>query len=207
MTYIFDFDGTLVDSMPVFVKTMTKFFEEIGFSCPDDFLKKTTPLGYKATAEYAQRLGMSISVEQFTESAKEYTSYDYINTIPAKPGVLEKLTQLKQEGHSLNVLTASPHSVLDVCLKRVGLYDLFDNVWIVDDFDSTKAEAKIYHDVAKRLGKNVNECIFLDDNFGAISAAKEAGMITIAVYDESSADLADEMKKAADKYIYHFSEL
>jgi len=32
-------------------------------------------------------------------------------------------------------------------------------------------------------------------------------MITIAVYDESSADLADEMKKAADKYIYHFSEL
>ena len=39
------------------------------------------------------------------------------------------LKSLKEKGADLNVLTASPHSMLDVCLKRLGIYDIFTNVW------------------------------------------------------------------------------
>lgn len=52
MTYIFDFDGTLVDSMPVFAQTMLQIVEENHLDCPDDIIKIITPLGYEGTAEY-----------------------------------------------------------------------------------------------------------------------------------------------------------
>ena len=207
MTYIFDFDGTLVDSMPVFAKNMMRILAEDGVGYPEDFVKIITPLGYAGTAKYARELGVTLTEAQFIARATEYNAYEYENTIPLKEGVRERLLELKAEGHSLNVLTASPHAVLDVCLKRVGIYDLFDNVWSCDDFSCTKAETRIYRMAAERLGVSVDECTFVDDNTGAVSVAKQAGMISVGIFDESSADFMDEMKRVSDKYIMNFSEL
>jgi HAD superfamily hydrolase (TIGR01509 family) len=207
MTYIFDFDGTLVDSMPVFAGTMMRILDEEGVAYPEDFVKIITPLGYAGTAKYARELGVTLSEEQFIARAIEYNTHEYYHTIPLKPHVEKRLLELKREGHSLNVLTASPHAVLDACLKRVGIYDLFDNVWSCDDFSCTKAETRIYSMAAERLGKSVEECTFVDDNTGAVSVAKQAGMISVGIFDESSADFADEMKRVSDRYIMDFSEL
>ncbi len=207
MTYIFDFDGTLVDSMPVFAQTMLRIIEENHLDCPDDIIKIITPLGYEGTAEYLIQLGLKMSVSEFIEYAVKLVSYEYEHHIPAKKHVKEKLVELKNNGHSLNVLTASPHSVLDVCLKRVGLFDLFDHVWSCDDFHCTKAETKIYSDVAKKLNEKIENCCFVDDNVNAVSTAKKAGMIAVGVYDDSSSELVEEMKKVSDRYIFSFSEL
>ena len=207
MTYIFDFDGTLVDSMPVFSRMMQEIFEENNISIPDDFVKIITPLGYTGTAKYGISLGLNLTVEAFCARATEKMAPEYHYHIPAKPFVKEKLLQLKAKGHSLNVLTASPHSVLDKCLQRLDLYSLFDNVWSCDDFATTKADPQIYVQAAARLGKRVEECIFVDDNVGAVSTAKKAGMIAVGIYDDSSKDLMAEMTAAADIYIYDFSEL
>ena len=207
MTYIFDFDGTLVDSMPVFSAMMEEIFRENGLPIADDFVKTITPLGYIGTAKYAIDLGSPLSVEEFCALATKKMEGQYHNTIPAKAFVKEKLLQLKEKGHSLNVLTASPHAVLDKCLQRVGLYDLFDNVWSCDDFATTKADPQIYVRAAARLNKRVEECMFVDDNIGAVSTAKKAGMIAVGIYDDSSKDMVEEMTAAADIYIYDFSEL
>lgn len=207
MTYIFDFDGTLVDSMPVFSQTMLRIIEENHLDCPDDVVKIITPLGYKGTAEYLIQLGLKMGVSEFVEHAVALARYEYAHHIPAKKYVKEKLVELKNNGHSLNVLTASPHSVLDACLKRVGLFDLFDNVWSCDDFRCSKAETKIYCDVANRLNQKIENCCFVDDNVNAVSTAKKAGMIAVGVYDDSSSEFVEEMKKVSDRYIFDFSEL
>lgn len=207
MTYIFDFDGTLVDSMPVFSAKMREIFEENKLPIAEDFVKIITPLGYIGTAKYAIDLGCRLSVEEFCAIATEKMEGQYHNTIPAKEFVKDKLLQLKKQGHSLNVLTASPHSVLDKCLQRVGLYDLFDEVWSCDDFATTKADPQIYVRAAAKLGKRVEECMFVDDNVGAVSTAKQAGMIAVGIYDDSSKDLVEEMTAVSDIYIYDFSEL
>ena len=94
-----------------------------------------------------------------------------------------------------------------MCLKRIGIYDLFNNVWSCDDFSTTKADPQIYVKVAEKLGKPVEEVLFLDDNYNADKTAKNAGMKVCGVFDESSADYVQEIKTVADHYIYNFSEL
>ncbi len=206
-TYLFDFDGTLVDSMPTFVSSMLRILDENGISYGDDIVKIITPLGLNGTAEYFVSLGIDKPKEAIMETMKEYMLEAYFYTIPAKANVISVLKKLKQEGVSLNVLTASPHITLDACLKRLEMFDLFDNVWSCDDFNTTKANPEIYRMAAQRMGKKVEEVLFLDDNYNADKTAKEAGMQVCGVFDPSSEDYVEEMKSVADFYIYDFAEL
>ena len=206
-TYLFDFDGTLVDSMPAYVTSMLRILDENGISYGKDIVSIITPLGVKGTAEYFISLGLKKSLLEIVEDMKKYMLHGYFNVIPAKENVAYVLRELKKRGASLNVLTASPHITLDACLKRLELYDLFDNVWSCDDFGITKANPEIYKMAADKLSKNANEVLFLDDNLNANQTAKAAGMTVCGVYDESSKGYVDEMNAATDYYIYNFSEL
>ena len=207
MTYLFDFDGTLVDSMPTYASQMLRILEETGTPYPDDVIKIITPLGYIGTAKYYLELGMPLSFEEITDRMGRYMYEQYANNIPAKDTVRETLLALRARGDKLNVLTASPHLTLDPCLKRLGLYDLFDNVWSCNDFDMTKADPQIYIEAATRLGEKVEDVTVLDDNLGACRTAKVAGMKVYGVYDDSSAEYTKEMSTEFDGYIVKFSEL
>ncbi len=207
MTYLFDFDGTLVDSMQQWSQKMLLILDKSGVSYPKDIIKIITPLGDNGTADYFIKLGVPMTKQEMFDLMDSYAIKEYTYNIPAKPYVSETLHALKRAGHSLNVLTASPHKMLDVCLKRLELFDLFDNVWSCDDFKTTKSDPEIYRRAAERMGCDVSDCIFLDDNFGAVKTAKDAGMQTIAVYDDTSKDMEQEMRTLADRYIYDFREL
>lgn len=206
-TYLFDFDGTLVDSMPAFSSMVIRILEENSIKYPKDILKIVTPLGSVGTAEYFARLGVKDTVENIMRKMLEDCLSDYEKTIPLKDGVKETLIALKEKGASLNVLTASPHEALDCCLKRLEVYDLFDNVWSCDDFNTSKSNPEIYKMAAKRLNKSVNEVIFVDDNVNAVKTAMQAGMIGYGIYDHSSKDYVTEFKNLADNYLENFKEL
>ena len=207
-TYLFDFDGTLVDSMPTFGSVMLRVLDESGVSYPADIIKIITPLGYGKTASYFRdNLGVADSVEEITKKINAYALNAYENEIPAKENVISTLVELKKRGCSLNILTASPHKMLDPCLKRLGIYELFDRVWSCEDFGTTKADPNIYKEAAKQLGRSVEEVIFLDDNLGADITAKSAGMQVYGVYDDSSRDFVSEITAVSDRYIYDFREL
>lgn len=206
-TYLFDFDGTLVDSMPAYISAMLRILDENNVSYGKDIVKIITPLGYKGTAEYYKTLGVSLSVEEMMQKMNEYAQKEYAENIQAKAHVIEVLRTLKQQGNSLNVLTASPHTMLDCCLKRLGIFTLFDNVWSCDDFQTTKANPEIYKQAAGRLGALVQDVIFLDDNFNALQTAKSAGMRVYGVYDASSAEYTEEIMKISEKYILDFTYL
>ena len=206
-TYLFDFDGTLVDSMPTFVAVMLRILDERGIKYGEDIVKIITPLGYRGTAEYFRTLGVKESADELVEIMNRYARFEYENNIPAKEGVIETLREMKKLGYSLNVLTASPHLALDPCLMRLGLFELFDNVWSCDDFATTKANPDIYKMAAERLGRAVGEVVFVDDNINAVKTAKSAGMVSVGIFDQSSAEYIDEFKAIADGYVIYFSEL
>lgn len=208
MHYLFDFDGTLVDSMPTFISTMLRILDENNISYPDDIIKTITPLGLNGTAEYFLKdMGLQMPKSQLIDLMKKYMLDAYFYTIPVKENVIAALQVLKKRGHSLNVLTASPHITLDACLKRLNMWELFDNIWSCDDFCTTKADPNIYVMAAERMQTTVDKVLFLDDNLSADTTAKQAGMLVCGVYDESSKDYVEQMKAATDYYIFDFKEL
>ena len=206
-TFLFDFDGTLVDSMPTYAALMLRILDERGISYGEDIVKIITPLGYAGTAKYFRGMGVTDSEEALIAKMNEYALYEYSHNIPPKDGVIDTLTEMKRLGYSLNVLTASPHTVLDPCLKRIGIYGIFDNVWSCDDFDTTKADPKIYISAASRIGVSVNDIIFVDDNIGAVSAAMAAGAMGVGIYDPSSEDYKADFRRSTHAYVDNFSDL
>ena len=206
--YLFDFDGTLVDSMPTFCSCMLRILDENNICYAKDVTKVITPLGLNGTAEYfINTLGLKMDKVRLMDLMMEYMRDAYFHTIPAKQNVISTLKALKDKGASLNILTASPHFTLDACVKRLGIWELFDNIWSCDDFHTTKADPQIYAMVAAKLHTSVENVLFLDDNINADLTAKAAGMQVCGVYDESSKDNVAQMKAATDFYIYDFREL
>lgn len=206
-TYLFDFDGTLVDSMQTFGAVMLRILDERGIKYGEDTVKIITPLGYRETAEYFRALGVKESADELIEIMNFYARIEYENSIPAKAGVEDTLKEMKSRGYSLNVLTASPHIALDPCLKRLGLWELFDNVWSCDDFGTTKADPEIYKMAADRIGAPIDQIVFVDDNINAVKTAKRAGMVAVGIFDESSAEYADEFRREADLYVMDIVKL
>ena len=206
-TYLFDFDGTLVDSMDTYAGVMLSILDKNGIKYEKDIVKVITPLGYLGTANHFIGMGVKASVLQLVCEMKSGMVYEYTHNVGEKPNVISTLKALKEKGDSLNILTASPHEVLDPCLKRLGIFELFDNVWSCDDFETTKANPEIYKMAAEKMGVSVSDAIFLDDNYNAVKTARDAGMRVFGVYDKSSEEYTEEMKSISERYISDFAEL
>ena len=205
--YLFDFDGTLVDSMPTFSSVMKGILIEHGIAFSEDLIKIITPLGYHDTAVYFRQLGVPLEKDDILKCMRERMVDAYTHLVPAKSNVIMVLQQLKQRGCSLNVLTASPHSTMDPCLNRLGISSLFDHIWSCEDFGMNKANPNIYCQAAQLIGVPVEAVLFLDDNPNADKAAREAGMKVCGVYDEFTAEFESEMRRENDYYIVDFKEL
>ncbi len=206
--YLFDFDGTLVDSMPAYVGVMMRILDENNVPRDSGIVKIITPLGYIGTAKYYREvLGLNVPEDELIATMHRYAFDEYAYNIPAKSNVIEVLKKLKADGADLNVLTASPHATLDPCLKRLGIFDIFTNVWSCEDFGTTKSDPEIYRMAAEKMGAKVEDVLFLDDNYNADKTAKSAGMAVCGVYDDSSAEYVEEIKGISDYYIYDFKEL
>jgi HAD superfamily hydrolase (TIGR01509 family) len=205
-TYIFDLDGTLADSMPIAVELVLKYLEEYGISYPDDIVDVLMPLGFRGISEYYEKtMGVPKPAKEIFEDFQKRLLTAYAEVIPLKEGVKQTLVALKERGARLNVLTASPHTFTDACLKRGGVFELFENVWSSEDFGLLKSNPQIYRKVAEALDVDVPACTMVDDNVIVLQTAKSVGMKTVGVYDRFSEE--KEVRASADVYVYTFDEI
>lgn len=205
--FLFDFDGVLVDSMETWAGVHINALIKGGIAVPENFVETITPLGNIKASKYTIDLGLDITLEEYLENISKELYFEYTTNIKLKPNVKEYLTKLKNEGNTLCVLTASPHLYVDDCLKKHGIFDLFDFVWTVDDLKLTKAQPEIFVLAAEKLGADVCDCTMFDDNIIAITNAKAAELKTVAVYDNTSLSVKTKMQEIADKYINSFEEM
>ena len=205
---VFDFDGTLVDSMPTWGGKMIRILKEEGVSYPENIIEIIVPLGDVGAAKYfIETLKVSASMESLLYRMDAYALPKYQNEIPEKEGVSEVLRALKARGHRLFVLTASPHRMLDPCLARLGLTPLFDGVFSCDDFSTTKADPEIYDRLSAHIGSTKENLVFFDDNLGACKTAIRAGVQTVGVYDDSGKAAFDTLKTVASACVSSLSEI
>ncbi len=207
MNYIFDFDGTLVDSMPTWAGVHIDALKSAGIPVPAGFVNTITPLGNYRASQHTISLGLDISLEDYLDNISKTLYKEYTTNVKLKKNVSYTLETLIQRGHKVSVLTASPHLYVDECLQNNGVYHLFDKVWTIDDFGHTKSEVIIYEMAAERLNTTVGDCVFVDDNLTAITTAKASGMYTVAMYDDTSAQYANEIEAVSDIYVKDFADM
>ena len=206
--YIFDFDGTLVDSMPSWSAKMLNILHKTNTPYPADVVRRITVLGDTGTAKYfKEELGVPLTFEEMYAMMDEFALPKYRDEILLKDGVREYLAGLREAGASLGVLPASPHRMVDPCLKRLGIFDWFERVRTSEDFGKVKSDPTIYADAAAEFGVKPADVVFFDDNIGAVKTAAYAGMRTVGVYDATGEDFADELRAAADYYVTNLGEL
>ena len=204
--FMFDLDGTLVNSMPSFSKAIIQTAENENISYPDDLVKIVTPIGYEKTAEYILSLGAKNSKEEILKYIKDTLYVEYSQNIKLKDGVKEFLTKQHQNGARLFVLTASPHLLTDVCLKQNGVYHLFEKVWSVEDYSLNKTDERIFIKAAQNIGCLPNEVNYFEDNIQALTNAKKAGFKTYAVFDNHSDSEVEFMKSSFDYFVKTYKD-
>lgn len=206
--YVFDLDGTLVDSMRPAVRLVLSILDEYGIPYEKDIAKTLTPLGFKGiSVYYAETLGVPLTPDEIYAEFVKRLQRLYADEVQLKTGVRSALERLKERGASLNVLTASPHIFTDACLKNNGIYHLFDNVWSSEDFGLLKGDGRIYGEVAKRLNVTPQDYFMVDDSYKVLCASKGAGTRTIGVFEEMTADEWDKIKRIADCFVRDLSEI
>ena len=205
--YVFDLDGTLVDSMSYFAAGLLKILDDAGIPYDDTIVDTITPLGYVGSAELFRSMGVEATVEEMVAQMKENLVYEYSNNIKLKPCVGDFLRQLKAQGARLFVLTASPHVVTDICLKNNGVYDLFEQIWSVDDFGMTKSELELFDAVAQKIGCKPQDINYFEDNLTAVTNAALSQYKVYGVLDKQQPEDIEQIKELSDIFVYSYKDL
>lgn len=204
---IFDLDGTVWDSMPVWKDMGKVLLTQQGVTFPENIVEILTPLGLTKGAEYLISLGLNLTVEEVLRLEIDYAIHAYRNNIPLKPGVEAYMQKLKTGGIKMCAFTAGPRELFSPAYERFGLSRYLDFALTSDELGIAKSDPKAFLAVAEKLNTPPAHITVYDDSLHVLKAAKQAGLKTFGVYDESAEKNMDKIKELADGYIMSFEEL
>ena len=205
---VFDLDDTLVDSWSRFDGAMLPVLDEegIAYDC-EEMIAKMHPQGVPPTAALFCEMGVPGTVEEVTRRLEVGMYREYAERIRLMPGAEAYLCRLREQGVRLFVLTASPHSITDPCLRNNGVWDLFEQVWTVEDYGMGKSNPDLFVRVVGDIGLPADEILYYDDNPVAVVNAAASGMQVCGVLCPHTPQNAAKILEVAEKYIASFEEL
>lgn len=206
---IFDLDGTVVDSMWMWDKIDEEFLGQFGSEVPTDMQEAIEGMSFTETACYFKERFkfLPFSVEQLKEIWNEMAYDKYANEVPLKPGVLEYLKYLKENGIKTGIASSNSKELVMTAIQNLGVEQYFDSVHTACEVEKGKPAPDIYLLVAKDLGIDPCHCMVFEDVPAGIMAGNSAGMKTYAVADVYSENLKEQKKELADAYIETYFEM
>ena len=204
---VFDLDGTLLDSMYVWDKVDSDFFEKRGITPPPDYIAETCTMTINEIAVYTKnQFDLPEPPEKLVDEWISMAEAEYKQNVQLKDGAKEFLLYVKEKGLKMGVLTSLSSELAVPALMRCGVYDLFDTVVSTNDSGVAKNREAAYKNVAGLLGVNTQNCIFFDDTHTAVKTAKMAGMVTVGVFEKTSPEIQKTIQETADFYITHWKD-
>ena len=205
---IFDMDGTLIDSTGIWHQIDIDFFAKRNMEVPQNYAQNIVHLGLKQAALYTKETyHLQESVQEIMDEWHEMSLEMYKSKIQLKDYARELLDVFKNAGIKMAIATANDDSLYQPCIDRLGISDYFDEIADVNSAKEGKNSAKIYKDLAKKLGYEPENVLVLEDMPICIKTVYKNGFITVAVYDNNS-KAYDQMKKDnSHLFINNFKEL
>ncbi len=179
---IFDADGTLVDSMPMWHGIDVVYAERKGLLLTPEMSRDLYTLTLPACARYIrEKCGVQESEDEIVREIVELAAEGYANDVPEIPGAEALLSALSARGMPCAVATASDLASLMPALERLGLMRRLAFAESCDRIGAGKDRPDLYLHCAERLGVRPEECAVFEDARYAMETAKAAGFRTVAV--------------------------
>lgn len=180
---VFDMDGLLVDSEPLWIRAEMEIFGEVGLALGEEDCAQTKGLRtddviayWFAKRPWARRSPAEVEARLITRVAELVREEGR-----ALRGVESALAVARQNGRRLALASSSPRVIIDAALERLGLTATFDAVESAEHLPLGKPHPAIFLVAAEKLGVPATSCLVLEDSLTGTIAAKAARMTCIAV--------------------------
>ena len=201
---IFDFDGTLFDSMFIWDNVGDVYLRSQGVKPTPSMRKDVKTLSLYQSACYLQKeYALPFSVEEIMAGINRTVEHFYIHVVQPKPGVVDFLERIKAKGIPMCIATASDRYQVEAALRRCGMEQYFDAIFTCSEVGHGKDEPVIFRKAMAHFGADRSNTVVFEDALHAVQTAKADGFTVAAVYDDSEQRQL-EIRTLADCYIPDF---
>ena len=198
---IFDFDGTLVDSMFIWDTFGEDYLRTLGKEPKENLTETFKTFTLEQAAEYyREHYGVTLSVGEIVDGVNDMVAAIYRTEVTLKEGVLEFLRDLQSQGVKMCVATVTDRPIVDDVLCNLGIRDFFAEIFTCAEVGYNKETPHIYRTALEALGTKKKETVVFEDALHALITAKIDGFPIAAVYDKHETRQI-EMRAVADYYI------
>lgn len=199
---IFDFDGTLLDSMWAWTTVASRYLRELGVTPRADIDARIFRMSLEDASELIRtEYQLAQAPNEIQDGMNALVRAMYQNTFELKPGVPELLRALKSRGVRCCLATASDRDVVEPALRRTGIYEDLDFIFTCSELHTDKNGPYIYNYVRSYMQTLREETLVFEDAYHAIQAAKGAGFPVAAVYDATEEENQPAIRQLADYYL------
>ena len=204
---IFDVDGVLLNSMPVWENLGELYLQHLGIEAEKDLGTKLYTMSLEQSAEYlTETYHLDLAPEQVIAGVNREVKDFYAGRVPLKEGVRQYLNEFHEKGVLMVIATTGDRQNAQAALKRLNVLRFFQGIFTCSEIGSSKNEPDIYYAAALQLDTDPGQTLVFEDAYHAICTAKKAGFKTVGVYDRANdRDLAH-IWNTADIYLPEFRD-
>ncbi len=204
---IFDFDGTVFDSMHIWKGVKFQFFDRIGLVLNEEQREEFKKLFLLDAIELAKtRFDLKMTDKELFDEFFILIKEKYLADTKPKNDIIEFLEKLKANGVKMGIATATGEPALIAVLEKFNMLHYFEEIYSTYTVGASKTEPKVYDVVLNELGTEKQTTWIFEDALYAAKTAKKAGYNVVGICDKSE-PCQEELKELVDIYIHNYSEL
>ena len=204
---IFDVDGTILDSMPMWCSVGSRFLEKNGASAEEGIDRQMVSRTLQESAAiFSEIYGIPGTVPEIVAGMIDMVRDDYKNRLICKPGVEKVIQELYEKKIPMYIATATDREMIIAALSRLDLLKYFQGIITCGELGVPKTQPDIYIYAANELGTKPEETLVFEDVAHAVLSATQAGFPVVAIYDDESAARKDEIKASSKLYLDSYDD-
>lgn len=206
---IFDMDGSLIDSMWIWLEVDRQYMGKYKLSAPENFYPDIEGKSFIETAQYFLDAFpvLNFTVEDVCREWTEMAIEMYKTRVPLKEGAEEFLRRMDEQGILMGIATSNSRELAETVLNALHIRQYFTEIVTSDEVQRGKPEPDVYLKAAEELKVLPQECLVFEDVPNGIRAGKNAGMSVCAVHDSFSIPYEAVKRELADYYIHDYKEI
>lgn len=179
-TILFDFDGTLADSIELILESyrQTMKIHRPGQSFGDDLWLEG--LGTPLRVQFRSFTQDPLEIQRMIATYREWNLANHDRMVTPYPGALETVQALKQAGAKLGIVSSKNRGGIDRGIAHCGFGGLFESFVCADTMELCKPDPAPVRHAIEELGGRADQALFVGDSPHDIAAGRDAGTVTAA---------------------------